>query len=99
MKKPPVQPIFERPVSTKRCCIQGCYEVADPHHLKTRGSGGTDDDYDGHNLLALCRVHHVEVHYISWGKFVKKYPMVKYALAEEGWHVIEEFGRMRLRRI
>jgi hypothetical protein len=30
-----------------------------PHHIITRGSGGSDDPV---NLIGLCRPHHDEVH-------------------------------------
>ena len=43
---------------------------ADLHHVKTRKSGGTDDDY---NLMPLCRSHHTECHKIGTSTFVKKY--------------------------
>jgi predicted restriction endonuclease len=46
-------------------CLYGLHERAecsgglDPHHIKTRGSGG-DDTYD--NGITLCRKHHSQAH-------------------------------------
>ena len=35
----------------------GCSSGLDPHHIKTRGSGGSDAK---ENLITLCRKHHNE---------------------------------------
>lgn len=46
---------------------------SDPHHWKTRGSGGSDDLT---NLVSLCHQHHVECHAMGrrtfWEKFGDK---------------------------
>lgn len=55
--------------SNNPCTVCGTYP-SDPHHIKTRGSGGGDT---ASNLLALCRVHHVEIHKIGSRTFMKKY--------------------------
>jgi hypothetical protein len=67
----------------------------DRHHIKTRGSGGTDDDF---NILYLCRICHIEYHKIGASKFCKKYQNIKTYLEDIGWEFINEFGRERLRR-
>jgi len=38
----------------------------DIHHIRTRGAGGTDEDW---NLLALCRDHHAELHIMGCMSF------------------------------
>ena len=53
----------------KPCLVCG-RGPSDPHHLKTRGAGGDDSD---DNLIALCRVHHVEIHKIGRDTFIQKY--------------------------
>ena len=94
MKKKPTT-FLDRPPLTRRCSIETCYKTADSHHLKTRGAGGGDDD---HNILALCREHHSEVHQVGWSRFIEKYPAVEWLLEEKGWVMEELFGRKRLVR-
>lgn len=38
--------------------IDPFYRTIDPHHIKTRGSGGDDPA----NIVPLCRRHHDELH-------------------------------------
>lgn len=77
-----------------RCLVCRSFQV-DRDHIKTRGSGGTDDDW---NLMPLCRLHHVERHAIGIGTFAFKYPLVKNFLIERGWEVYEDKGIKRVRR-
>ena len=51
------------------CEICG-HPSAPPHHIKTRGAGGTDEEA---NLIALCAVHHKEAHTIGVVSFANKY--------------------------
>ena len=37
----------------------GCSEGKDPHHIKSRGSGGGDEP---ENIITLCRRHHNDAH-------------------------------------
>ena len=56
-------------VRSLRCLVFGCTSaVTDPHHLKSRGAGGSD-----HTAVPMCRRHHGEVH--AWGPrtFGEKY--------------------------
>lgn len=68
-----------------------CGNPAERHHIKTRGSGGTDDDW---NILALCRLCHIKIHQIGNYKFCEKYPKILRELKKKGWIFI---GR-KLRR-
>jgi len=77
------------------CLICGRIAV-DRCHIKSKGAGGT---MEPDNLLLMCRFHHRLQHGIGWGRFVEMYPVVRAALREKGWHVVEEFGIKRLRRI
>ncbi len=43
---------------------------AAPHHLRTRGAGGTDEPG---NLLSLCIAHHAEAHTLGVMSFADKY--------------------------
>ena len=58
----------------------------DECHIKTRGSGGTDDDW---NLVYLCRRHHREQEDSTHTEFAKKYPLFKKALEQKGWILCE----------
>jgi predicted restriction endonuclease len=54
----------------KFCCICGSTIGIVGHHVKSKGSGG--DDEEG-NILALCFKHHREVHDKGAKTFKKKY--------------------------
>lgn len=69
----------------KRCLVCNSPEI-DKHHFKTRGSGGTDDDW---NILLLCRLHHTEIHKIGNNRFVEKYQAVRSWLLEMNWNFNE----------
>jgi len=51
------------------CEICGNYSAA-PHHIRTRGAGGTDEPG---NLIALCTAHHTEAHAMGIQSFANKY--------------------------
>jgi len=57
------------------CVIQGCRRPRDfrGHHVKTRGSGGSDGIW---NRLGVCRAHHEEAHTVGMAEFRKRYPEV-----------------------
>lgn len=58
----------------------------DKHHVKSRGSGGGDED---ENLLNLCRLCHIRIHKVGLVKMVKLYPQVEGILKEKGWSFCE----------
>lgn len=64
-------------------------------HIKTRGSGGTDDSW---NLMPLCRRHHQERHRIGLGSFAFKHVQVRQYLIANGWRVFEDQGIKRVKR-
>jgi hypothetical protein len=45
-----------------------CYGRVDPHHLVTRGAGGTDL-----TLVPLCRLHHQELHTVGVETFQQRH--------------------------
>lgn len=80
---------------TRRCIIcnrHGC----DPCHIKSKGSGGTDEDF---NLLPMCRLHHTESHSLGWDKFLVKYPVAERHLESKGWSIDERSGIKKLVRV
>lgn len=72
-----------------RCIISG--ELGpDRHHIKTKKSGGSDEET---NLMPLSRKYHVEVHTMGMVRFSRKYPQVKVWLESNGWEFSSAFGR------
>lgn len=68
-----------------------CDNNAEPHHIKSKGSGG-DDHID--NLAPLCRAHHTEVHMKGTYTFSEKYKVYKKYIFKLGWY----FEGVKLRR-
>jgi hypothetical protein len=58
------------------------------HHIKTRGSGGSDHD---DNLMPLCVLHHNHIHK-SMNKFVDKHKIAPY-LRSKGWEYFSVLGK------
>lgn len=72
-------------------CV-ACGDVpADPAHVRSRGAGGPDEEW---NVMPLCRIHHVEQHKVGWRTLAAKYPDVASWLENHGWY----FDDSRLRR-
>lgn len=63
------------------CCGQF---GSDPHHIKSKGSGGGDYLY---NLMPLCRKHHTEVHALGLKTMAKRYKRVYLFLVGYGWQI------------
>jgi hypothetical protein len=66
----------------KTPCLVCQDRVVDVAHIKSRGSGGTDDEW---NLMPLCRKHHTEQHTIGIISFIQKYLTVSIYLSDQGW--------------
>ena len=62
----------------------------DLHHIKTQKSGGSDEN---HNLIPLCRKHHVECHAAGMLQFSKQNEAITNWLTEKGWSVDEFLGK------
>jgi hypothetical protein len=77
-------------------CIICGKSNADKAHIKTKGSGGPDDDS---NIMFLCRIHHVEQHKIGIITFIEKYPSVKKTIEAKGWEIVLINGFKKLRRV
>lgn len=82
-----------REFSSKPCLI--CGAKSDACHVRSRGSGGSDE---AENLLSLCRSHHVEQHRIGIATFAERHPAVEEALKEKGWTTTKVFGQKKLVR-
>ena len=76
-------------------CIVCKSKTTDRCHIKSRGSGGSDDEW---NIFFACRFHHVQQHGIGVVAFVELYPEVKKEFEKKGWEIVNEFGVKKLRR-
>lgn len=74
-----------------KCIVTGKYG-ADLHHVKSRGSGGIDAEW---NLMPLTHSLHVECEQIGLVSFAKKYPAVEVWLISHGWYF--DLGKWRHR--
>lgn len=74
------------------CCACLKRGPSDPHHLKTRGSGGGDDLW---NLVSLDRRCHQELHVLGLNRFCDKYPLFKKVIEQKGWSFCDISGKWR----
>lgn len=65
-----------------KCAACRKIEEVDRCHIKSKGAGGTWDEY---NIILMCRLKHVEQHTIGWNKFIEKHPHMKLDFQEKGW--------------
>lgn len=65
------------------CEICGSMDLVAYHHIKSRGSGGTEHD---DNLIALCTYGcHEKIHHYGLTKFCKEFPKMERILIKKGW--------------
>lgn len=78
--------------TTKEPCVVCLRTPACLHHIKTRGSGGTDDDW---NLMPLCLGHHNRVHAIGLRPFATHNSGAYNFLIKHGWEFDDIFNKWR----
>jgi 5-methylcytosine-specific restriction endonuclease McrA len=66
------------------------FNPLDVDHIKTRGSGGRDVDW---NCWTQCRRHHIEKGQIGLIKFAERWPRAKEWLVKNGWEIDEYTGK------
>ena len=64
------------------CSVCGRIGGNDASHIKTRGSGGDDAEW---NVVSHCRMHHIEWGQKGWSHFLDKYPHFARVLHALGW--------------
>lgn len=69
-----------------QCMICSKHGV-DPCHIRSRGSGGPDADF---NLLKLCRNCHQQQHQYGFKKMIELYPVLILILKVKGWTMSED---------
>lgn len=67
-----------------RCEVCRLLAMRHPHHIVTRGAGGSDDPV---NLIWLCAKHHDEVHTKGSETFAQEHGL------EERWEKAREAAR------
>ena len=73
------------------CCgHNGSFYPVDREHTKTRGAGGTDEDW---NVSYMCRLHHQEKGSQGISHMANKYPSYKQWLLSHGWEYCEFRGK------
>ncbi len=73
----------KRKYQENHCLINhNCVGSFVAHHIRTRKSGGSDDQF---NLMPLCVQAHNEIHQIGLISMVEKYPELKEWLDLNGW--------------
>lgn len=81
-------PEFRFPPGT-RCLICPSREV-DRAHIKTRGAGA---GWGSHEVMPLCREHHVFQGKIGIVTFFKRFPPVRRYLEANGWRLEDVVGK------
>lgn len=84
-------PLLESIRKNSRCVVCGD-RYPDPHHVKSKKSGGDDVR---ENLMPLCRLHHRECHDKGLTKFSSKYEKSKFWLLSYDY----EFNNILMRWI
>lgn len=75
------------------CMIEGCGRYfKTSHHVKTRGSGGSNDTW---NLMPLCMAHHQEVHSSGLTMFSERHKEVTTWLLKMNWEYDKFYKKWR----
>lgn len=77
------------------CEICGAFTELDRDHIKTKGSGGRDDES---NIWLICRSCHIAKHRNGLSWIIEKYPHTEKILLDKGWKMVNIFGRWKLTR-
>lgn len=65
---------------SQRCFICGETPV-DRCHIKSRGAGGSDEDW---NVIKMCRAHHQHSHITGWVRFMELFPVIATEFRKRG---------------
>jgi hypothetical protein len=80
-------PSLLKRIRAQPCAIEGCRGKSDAAHIRSKGAGGPDEEW---NVIPLCREHHQVQHAHGWQAMWGLYPSVRHALTQLGW--IGEYG-------
>lgn len=51
------------------CCVPGCRNPSEPHHLRTAANSGVGLKPDDRQTVSLCHFHHMRLHTIGTKSF------------------------------
>lgn len=60
------------------------------HHIKSKGSGGPDDDW---NMMELCAHCHSHIHFIGLSEMVRRRPILREEIIRRGFEYCELRGK------
>ena len=66
----------------RACLVCNRRGPSDPHHLRSRGAGGGDYEW---NVVSLCRSCHTEIHKLGTNRFLEKYGRLRDWMIDRGW--------------
>lgn len=81
MKRSDIYNMFKREYC-QACGCNGAFNALTIDHIKTRGSGGSDEEY---NCMTLCLSCHIEKGQKGVSHMAKRYPSYYEFLIEYGW--------------
>jgi hypothetical protein len=64
-------------------CIACKRQPVDPHHIRSRGAGGGDEEF---NVLAVCRCCHAYIHACGMKEFSDEWYPIEAWLRCHGWN-------------
>jgi len=76
-------------------CVNCGFSRCEVHHIRSRGAGGQDDDF---NLVPLCRKCHTEIHMRGAVTFTEENKKFRDFVESKGWTIETVGDRKRLVR-
>lgn len=77
------------------CDACGKHRILERCHIRSRGAGGSDDDW---NILHMDRVCHQFQHQCGFVRLIYLYPNLLKILNNKGWELENVFGVTKLVR-
>ena len=65
------------------CCVPGCIEAAEAHHVRTAANSGTGLKPPDRDAVNLCHAHHMELHSVGRKTFERRHSIDLESLAAE----------------
>lgn len=82
-------------IRNQRCVACGKCGPSDPAHIKTKGAGAGNEEWE---IMPLCREHHVLQHKIGWKTMCEKFPSILDELDSKGWYFNKMFNKWQNER-
>lgn len=72
-RKRPRDPEYLIWIRTLPCCVPGCRNPSEAHHLRSASNSGVGLKPDDRFAISLCHHHHMEAHTIGQKTFEARY--------------------------